>query len=169
MPKEHPPIIYWVRRDLRVSDNPALSTASAPGFPGIPVYFTSSWKEHHSWTGAKRQQFLCGCLDSLAKNIESLDGRLIIRHQDPIEGLKLLIHETKAQAVHFQQDPNPHGKQVERRLEALCESLGIPCHGHHEVSIHTPDEVLTQSGQPYRVYTPLQPQLAPTRKNYADR
>ena len=154
MPKELFPVIYWVRRDLRVSDNQALSTASEPGFSVIPVYFTSTWKQNHSWTGAKRQQFLCACLDSFAKNLESLGGRLIIRHQDPIEGLKDLIQETKAQAVHFQQDPDPHGKLVEQRVEALCKGLGIACHGHHEVSMHTPNEVLTQSEQPYRVYTP---------------
>ena len=33
-----PPILYWMRRDLRLADNPALSAAIATGAPVIPVF-----------------------------------------------------------------------------------------------------------------------------------
>ncbi len=148
------PSIYWVRRDLRVSDNEALKTAADYG-PVIPVYFLSSWKEDHRWTGPKRQHFLCHCLASFAGNLKALGGRLIIRHGDPVDGLRKLVGESGADAIHYQADPDPFGKQQEAAVARLCEELGIEFIRHYEVSIHEPHEVETQSGDPYRVYTPF--------------
>jgi deoxyribodipyrimidine photo-lyase len=146
-------VIHWFRRDLRIADNYSLSQAAARGRV-VPVYFLSDWHGTHLWTGPKRQHFLCGCLASLARNLETIGGRLVIRRGDPVGGLRQLIAETGAVAVFFNQDPDPHGKEVERRVRSMCESHGIECHGHADATLHGPDEVLTQGGQPYRVYTP---------------
>ena len=147
-------VIHWFRRDFRIADNRGLFYASKSGLPTIPVYFLSDWHGSHAWTGPKRQHFLCGCLASLAANLETIGGRLIIRHGDPVAGLRQLILESRAVALHFNADPDPYGKAVEQKVRALCGELGIECHAHHDVSLHTPDEVLNQSGLPYRVYTP---------------
>jgi deoxyribodipyrimidine photo-lyase len=149
-----PPVIHWFRRDLRIVDNLGFFHASNRGVPVIPVYFTSTWLGSHAWTGANRQHFLCGCLTSLARNLEAIGGRLIIRDGDPVEGLRKLIRETGAVALHFNADPDPFGKQVEKRVINLCADLGLDCHSHADVALHAPDEVLTQGGQPYKVYTP---------------
>lgn len=147
-------VIHWFRRDLRIADNSSLHAASKTGLPVIPVYFLSRWREVHHWTGPKRQHFLCENLHSLAKNLETLSGRLILRCEDPVEGLERLIREHHVVAVHFNQDPDPYGKATEAKVRELCERLGIACHGHHDSSLHSPGEVLTQSALPYRVYTP---------------
>ena len=147
-------VIHWFRRDLRIADNMGLYAAAKTGAATIPVYFLSNWKRSHSWCGPNRQHFLCGCLASLSANLETLGGRLIVRAGDPVAGLRDLILETRASAVHFNADPDPHGKEVEKRVRAMCAATGVECHSHHDVSLHPPDEVLTQGGQPYRVYTP---------------
>ena len=76
-----PPVIHWFRRDLRITDNTALFHASRAGGSVIPVYILSSWEKSHSWTGPNRQQFLCDCLASLARNLETIGGRLVSRFQ----------------------------------------------------------------------------------------
>jgi len=154
MSKETPPVIHWVRKDLRISDNSALMAASNSGAPVIPVYFLSCWHGAHDWTGPKRQHFLCACLKSLSKNLETIGGRLIIRHQPTLEGLEKLITDTGASAVHYNMDPDPFGKDTETKLEELCGKLGVECHSHQDAALHGPNEVLTQSDTPYRVYTP---------------
>lgn len=148
------PVIHWFRRDLRVADNTALHQAASHGAPVIPVYILSRWEKSHHWTGPNRQHFLCGCLASLARNLETLQGRLIIREGDAVEELRKLITETGSTAIHFNRDPDPFGKAVEARLETLCKQLGIGCHGHDDVTLHNPTAALTQSGSPYKVYTP---------------
>lgn len=148
------PVIHWFRRDLRVADNTALHQAASHGAPVIPVYILSRWEKSHDWTGPNRQHYLCGCLASLARNLEILQGRLIIREGDAVEELRKLITETESTAIHFNRDPDPFGKTVEARLETLCKQLDISCHSHDDVALHGPTAVLTQSGSPYKVYTP---------------
>jgi deoxyribodipyrimidine photo-lyase len=147
-------VIHWFRRDLRIADNVSFSQATGAGLPVVPVYFVSDWRDSHSWTGPKRQHFLCGCLDSLSRNVEALGGRLIVRHGDPVAGLKSLIRESRAVAVHFNTDPDPFGKLTENRIREICSSMGVECHAHADATLHGPDEVLTLNQQAYRVYTP---------------
>ena len=147
-------VIHWFRRDLRVADNTAFYAATAAGKAVIPVYVLSRWREKHAWTGSKRQHFLCGCLASLARNLEALGGRLIVRQGDAVEELEKLLRESGARELHFNADPDPFGRATEVRVRRMCERLGVSCHAHHDVSLHGPDEVLTQSGLPYRVFTP---------------
>lgn len=148
------PVIHWFRRDLRIADNTALYHASLEDCPVIPVYILSNWKRSHRWTGAKKQQFLCGCLSSLAKNLETLSGKLIIREGDVIEQFQKLISETGAKAVYWNRDPDPFGKALEEKLEKVCAEMGVASHVYDDVALHTPLEVLTLSQQPYKVYTP---------------
>ena len=162
--------IHWHRRDLRVSDNLALWSASRACQVLCPAYLVSSWRGHHDWTGPNRQQFLCDSLASLAANLQVLGGRLIIRRGDPVEVLRSLIIETGAEALFYQTAPDPHGKRVEASVSRLCRGMGVKVHAIHDVSLHRPEEVLTGSGQPYRVYTPYsknwlsQPKPAPVPK-----
>ena len=154
MPDLKASIIHWFRRDLRIADNTALCRAAKPGLPVVPVYISSDWRGVHAWTGPNRQHFLCGSLESLAKNLETLDGRLIIRQGKAVDELRKLIKECRAVAVHFNADPDPFGKSVEKAVRELCAELGVECHAHADATLHGQDEILTQSALPYRVYTP---------------
>ena len=147
-------IIHWFRRDLRLCDNSALQAAVQSGAQIVPVYVLSTWQQSHGWTGPLRQQFLCGCLESLALNLESLGSRLILRAGDAVEELEKLVRDTGAEAVSFNRDPDPFGKAVEAQLEILCLRLGIRCLGYQDAVLHEPGDVLTGSALPYRVFTP---------------
>lgn len=149
-----PSVIHWFRRDLRIADNTSLYHASRQGHPVVPVYILSSWKKEHAWTGPNRQHFLCGCLESVSQNLGTIAGKLIIREGDAISVLKKLAKKTNATAIHFNRDPDPFGMAVEERLASLCEELGIECHGHDDIALHTPDEIFTGSDKPYKVFTP---------------
>lgn len=149
-----PPILHWFRRDLRLTDNTALHHAAESGDPVVPVYVLSTWRKEHGWTGPKRQQFLCGNLESLARNLETLGSRLVVRAGDAVEQLEALARETGASAIYFNRDPDPYGKAAETKLQAMCDRLGIRCLGFKDAVMHEAPEVLTGSGLPYRVYTP---------------
>lgn len=155
MPDSKATVIHWFRRDLRIADNLALSQAAKLGLPLIPVYILSEWQGQHAWTGPNRQHFLCESLSSLAQNLEALGGRLLIRQGSAIHALRKLIAESGAVELHYNQDPDPFGKNIEKQLHALADELGIRCTGHSDAALHHPTEILTQSGTPYRVYTPF--------------
>jgi deoxyribodipyrimidine photo-lyase len=147
-------VIHWFRRDLRITDNTALHEAINSSELVTPTYILSSWKEKHRWVGPNRQHFLCGCLDSLNKNLEAIGSRLIIRQGDAVKELEKLSLETKAEAIFFNRDPDPFGRQVEENLERLGRQLGIKIHACKDIAIHERSEVLTGSGDSFRVFTP---------------
>lgn len=146
--------LHWFRRDLRLTDNTALHHAAKASASVVPVYILSEWKRQHDWTGPARQQFLCGNLDSLARNLEAIGSRLIIRCGDAAQELERLIKETKAGALFTNRNPDPFGKAVERKVAALCSRLGVEFRTFKDGVLHEPDEALTGDGHPYRVFTP---------------
>jgi deoxyribodipyrimidine photo-lyase len=147
-------VIHWFRRDLRLHDNTALRGAVEAAPEVIPVYVLSDWKGGHAWTGAARQEFLCGSLEVLSRNIEKLGGRLIIRQGAADQELGKLLVETGAEAVFFNRDPDPFGRGMEEKVATVARSHGAAVHGLKDVAIHERDEVLTGEGSPYRVFTP---------------
>lgn len=147
-------VIHWFRRDLRLKDNPALASAAATSATVVPVYVLSDWKGPHAWTGPIRQTFLCGCLESLSKNLDAIGSRLILRSGDAVEELRKVIQDCGAEAVFFNRDYDPFGRETERKLKALCEELRVDCHGFKDRVMHESEEVKTGSGGVYRVYTP---------------
>ncbi len=149
-----PPVIHWFRRDLRLLDNSSLHAAAATGAQVIPVYVVSSWKNHHRWTGPRRQEFLCGCLRSLDSNLRTFGSRLIIRDGDAADALCQLARESGASSIHFNRDVDPHGQAVEAELLRKASAMGLACHGYKDAVLHEAHEVLTQSGTPFKVFTP---------------
>ena len=146
--------IVWLRRDLRVTDNVALTTAAARAENVVPVYVVSTWRGFHRWTGANRQHFLCGCLTSLDQNLRTIGGRLIVRRGRAIDELQKLAVETRAQGLFFNRDPDPFGRRIEDELTSFGRDTGLEVVGCKDVSIHEKDEVVASSGEPFRVFTP---------------
>ncbi len=155
-----PTAIHWFRRDLRLTDNTALAAAVAAYDHVIPVYVVSTWRKEHHWCGAPRQEFLCGCLASLARNLEARGGRLIIRHGNAERVLEKLCRETGAEAIsYFNRDPDPHGREMEARIiSKMAARHGFKVHAHQDVAIHERDEILTGGGTPFKVFTPGTPE-----------
>jgi deoxyribodipyrimidine photo-lyase len=147
-------VIHWFRRDLRLTDNTALRAAAKDARQVVPAYIQSEWHGAHRWTGAHRQEFLCGCLRTLNENLKAIGSRLFVRRGEAVNELEKLLVATKAEAIYFNRDPDPFGRSVEERLARRGRELGIEVRGFKDVCIHEREEVLTGSGGPFRVFTP---------------
>ena len=148
-------IIHWFRRDFRLTDNTSLNAAHRDSAGRvIPVFIRSSWRNGHGWTGAPRQEFLCGSIQAIAAGLEKLGGRLIVRAGSADEELEQLVKETQAEAIYYNRDPDPFGRALEAKLGAMAGRLGIRVVGFKDVAVHERDEVQTASGTPFRVFTP---------------
>jgi len=147
-------VIHWFRRDLRITDNQALRAASTAAEQVAPVYVLSEWKKSHPWTGPNRQAFLCQALEALKANLEHIGGRLIFRQGDQVKTLLALAKEIGAEAIYANAVPDPFGRKMEEALGQACASEGLAFHLYQDLTIHGPDEVLTNAGKMYRVFTP---------------
>ncbi|HLN91281.1 MAG TPA: deoxyribodipyrimidine photo-lyase, partial [Patescibacteria group bacterium] len=95
-----PATVVWFRRDLRLSDNPALEAAVARGGPVVATWVHAPGEEGDSVTGAAARVFLHDALRSLAESLEARGGRLVLRRGSTIKALIDLARETGADAVY---------------------------------------------------------------------
>ena len=88
--------IMWFRRDLRLTDNPALLAAIDAGEEIVPVFILDP--KLIDITGAKGLAYLAASLRSLD---ESLGNKLNVCEGDPVDVLKDLIKKHGATSVHI--------------------------------------------------------------------
>jgi deoxyribodipyrimidine photo-lyase len=147
-------VIHWFRRDLRLTDNTALYHARKESEDIVAVYILSTWTKHHHWTGPNRQLFLCGCLEDLAQALENLGSRLVIRSGEPMEALLELARQSKAEKIFYNRLYDPFDVDLEKRLATAADYAQIKVEAFDDIGIHPPGELLNQSGQPFRVFSP---------------
>jgi deoxyribodipyrimidine photo-lyase len=141
--------IVWLRRDLRLADNPALYHAAKAG-PVVCVYvLDDEAPKHHAYGGASRW-WLHHSLASLARSLEAKGSRLILRRGDAVEELAKLAEETGAATIHANRHYEPWWLNTERKL---AKSLDLQL--HHGNYLMPPGSITTGSGGPYKIYTPF--------------
>src|SRR5512140_3472828 len=94
--------IWWIRRDLRLEDNPALNAALRRGQPILPVFIL----DPHllSRPASRRQAFLFDGLRQLDKCLQALGSRLIVRQGQPERVLLRLLAECNSAVIFAQED-----------------------------------------------------------------
>ncbi len=146
------PILYWVRRDFRLSDNPALVAACAAGAPVIPVFLCDEVVEDH---GAAPKWRLGLGVAAFAKSLESTGSKLIRRRGDALPTLQKLIEETGARAVHWNRLYDPESRARDESVKAALKDDGIEAVSHQGHVLFEPWTVETGGGAYYKVYTPF--------------
>ncbi|MGI1661440.1 cryptochrome/photolyase family protein [Palleronia sp. KMU-117] len=149
---DNAPILWWVRRDLRLSDNPALTAAAASGRPVIPVFLLDEVAETH---GACPKWRLGLGAEALAAALAAQGSRLIFRRGPALATLSALVAETGAAAVHWSRAYDPHAVRRDTEVKAGLKALGIAAESHVGHVLFEPWTVATGQGGPYRVYTPF--------------
>ena len=100
--------VWWVRRDLRLTDNQALTAALQHGGSVVPVFIVDPALLNSPYAGERRVAFLFGGLRALAAAIEERGGRLIVRRGEPAQVLAALCREIGATAVYAERDYSPY-------------------------------------------------------------
>ncbi len=141
--------IVWLRRDLRMADNPALYEAAKLG-PVIAVYVLDDDRaKDHAMGGASRW-WLHHSLESLQASFAQRHARIILRRGDAVEHICQIAEETGAAAVHANRHFEPWWRNAEK---ALAEKLELTRYdGNYLLPMGA---VTTGSGDPYKIYTPF--------------
>ncbi len=138
--------IWWIRRDLRLADNPALDQAILHGAV-IPVFILD---DHLlSKPATKRKNFLFEGLHNLDEDLRSRGSRLILRQGEPSQELSKLTAETGADLISAEEDYSPYGR---KRDDEISRQLPLKLIGG--LTLHHPSEVLKKDGNPYTIFTP---------------
>ena len=150
--------IVWFRRDFRLADNPALRAAVDGDFDGIIPVFIHAPEEEGDWApGGAQRVWQHESLAALADALEAIGSRLVIRRGPTQSTLDDLIDESGAGAVFWNQLYEPglvrRDADIESHLADAYPELDVR---HFQADLlHEPWTVETQSGKPYKVFTPF--------------
>lgn len=144
--------ILWFRRDLRLADQPALCAALDGGGPVIPVFIHD---ESVAQLGAAPKWRLGLSLANLARSLDELGSRLILRRGEALDVLRGLIAETSATAVHWSRLYDPEAITRDKRVKSALREESVTAESHAGHVMFEPWTVETKTGGFYRVYSPM--------------
>lgn len=142
-----PIALWWIRRDLRLEDNPALLAAHKSGLPVLPVFILDpALLALHA---PVRQAFLFGGLAELDRSLAQHSARLVIRRGQPLEVLQALVSETGASAIFAEEDYSPYARSRDAEI-----ARHLPLKLVNGLTVHPPAAVHKPDGKPYTIFTP---------------
>jgi len=146
------PVILWLRRDLRLSDHPALSAARTAGGPVIPVFIHDDQVEA---LGAAPKWRLGLGLAHHAQALADAGSRLILRRGEALSVLRELVTETGAGTVCWTRAYDPDAVARDKAVKAALKEDGIDARSFGGHLMFEPWTVETKQGGLYKVYTPF--------------
>jgi deoxyribodipyrimidine photo-lyase len=177
--RPHERALVWFRRDLRAYDHAALSRALTASRSVHCVFvFDTEILDALSERSDRRVEFIHESVAELDSALRKLGGALWILHGRARDEIPALAVRLQAQAVYANRDYEPAALARDREVQRRLVDAQIQFQTCKDQVIFECDEVLTQAGRPFSVFTPYKqawlarlrpPDFAPYRvEQYAD-
>jgi deoxyribodipyrimidine photo-lyase len=153
--------LVWFRRDLRAHDQAALHHALVSCSQTLCLFVLDRDILDALPRRDRRVEFILGSLQDLDASLAQLGrahGRanagLLVEHGWAREALPRLAAQWGAQAVFTNHDDEPQSLARDADVARALQANGIAFHSFKDHVVLERDEVLTQAGRPYGVFTP---------------
>ncbi|MGC5703509.1 deoxyribodipyrimidine photo-lyase [Pseudomonas sp. NFXW11] len=148
--------LIWLRSDLRLHDNTALTAATQRG-PTVALYLLSpeQWQAHDD--APCKVDFWLRNLQHLSTALSRLNIPLLIRSattwdQAP-QVLLDLCRQLQVQGLHFNQEYGVHESRRDAAVTRVLEQAAISVQGYLDQLLFQPGSVLTKSGGYFQVFS----------------
>ncbi|WP_143962278.1 cryptochrome/photolyase family protein [Litoribacter populi] len=147
--------IYWMRRDLRLNDNTALTEALKSDYPVLPIFIFDKNILSELPEDDARVTFLHNRLEDLNEALaKDYDSSINIFYDTPKQAFDALLKEYDVQAVFTNRDYEPYAKERDEMTKEMLEEKNIEFIDFKDQVIFEKDEIKTGSGDVYKVFTP---------------
>ena len=155
MPREI--AIVWFRRDLRLTDNPALEYAVANGYEIVPVYIHEP-DSNFAWNpGSASKWWLHESLVALRESLAAVGGDLVFRCGHARDELGDIVEKSGATLATRNRLYDPDTLERDRGIKSAMQQVAtvksFPGYLLREPWLNQKDD-----GSPYRVFTPFSKQ-----------
>jgi deoxyribodipyrimidine photo-lyase len=148
-------VLFWFRRDLRSDDNAGLYHALKRAKRVYCVFvFDRDILERLPSRNDRRVQFIHESVVELRAALQGMGGELIVRHARAVEEIPALAQELEVDAVFTNGDYEPAARQRDEAVRHELHELGLAFETFKDTVIFEKDEVLTQAGGTFSVFTP---------------
>jgi deoxyribodipyrimidine photo-lyase len=165
-------VIVWFRKDLRLSDNPALvwavEYANTQSMALIPLFIDSDGDESPWSLGGASRVWLHESLKSLQTSLEALGSTLILRKGPAVDVLKQVAKETDARAICWNRRYEPAIIERDQKIKSYFGSQNIEARSFNGSLLREPWEIQNKQGKPFQVYTPFYKTLSASLDEISD-
>jgi len=145
--------IVWVRRDLRLNDQPALTAACEACSEVIPLFvFDEPLLQSHVF-GSACVNFMLGCLEDLAASLASRGITLQWRRGEPVEEVVRAAREWKVDVVYWNRDCEPGAINRDRAVQQQLAQIGVIVRTFKDHVVFEAEEVRSATGEPMQRYS----------------
>ena len=147
--------LFWFRRDLRDHDNAGLFHAlKAANVVYCVFVFDRDILRELPTKADRRVEFIWESVAQLKAALQQAGGDLIVRHAAAVTEIPALAKQLGVTEVHANEDYEPAARTRDDTVAAALEKSGIAFRTWKDQVIFAKDEVLTQGGTPFSVFTP---------------
>jgi deoxyribodipyrimidine photo-lyase len=151
--------LMWFRRDLRATDNAALSQALQACRRVHCVFVFDRAILDGLPRADRRVEFIRDSVAELDETLRRLAGGdaaagLIVLHEEAARAIPRLAAQLGVQAVFANNDYEPQAAARDAQVFGALAREGIAYHGCKDQVMFERRELLTQAGRPYAVFTP---------------
>lgn len=151
--------LFWFRRDLRLEDNMGLYYAYTQEKNVLPLFiFDTEILGKLEDVRDARVTFIHDQLVRLHEELKDFGSSLLVKNGTPFEIFQQLVDEYKVHAVYTNRDYEPYAKARDKAVGDLLKSHEIELLDFKDQVIFEKDEITTDAGEFYKVYTPYSKQ-----------
>ncbi len=148
-------ILFWHRRDLRLTDNVGLAAARQHSQKVVGVFCLDPKLLERDDVAPVKVTYMIGSLQQLQQRYAQAGSQLLILHAIPGVGIPALALALNAKAVFWNWDVEPYSQERDRTVMDALKEKGVEVHNNWDQLLHAPEEIRTGSNAPYTVYTPF--------------
>ncbi|AFZ56689.1 deoxyribodipyrimidine photo-lyase [Anabaena cylindrica FACHB-243] len=149
-------ILFWHRRDLRISDHTGLAKAREQSAKVVGVFCLDPDILQRDDIAPARVTYMIGCLQALQKRYNQAGSQLLILQGNPVSVIPDLAAALQAKAVFWNWDVEPYSQTRDIAVIDSLTEKGIQFLNHNwDQLLHSPTEIFSGSKTPYTVYTPF--------------
>ena len=145
--------IVWLRRDLRLSDQPALTAACDECDEVIPLFVSDEPPLLSHVFGSACVNFMLGCLQELASSLAGRGVRLRWRRGEPVKEVVQAARECKADVVYWNRDYEPRAIERDGIIAQRLAQAGVVVRTFKDHVVFEADEVRGVTGEPLQRYS----------------
>lgn len=149
------PIVVWLRSDLRLADNPAITHAVQSGRPLVVLYNLDDGSSGLRSLGSASRWWLENSLRGLDQDLKTIGGSLVLRRGPSARVLDEVVTATSAGAVCWNRRYDAAGIAIDAALKQSLRARGLSVSSFQANLLFEPWTVRSRAGEPFRVYSPF--------------
>ena len=125
--------IHWVRKDLRLHDNPSLLEAVKGSDTVRIIYVLDTKVNAQTGIGPNLWRFLLQSLEDVDDSLRQLNSRLFVVRGQPADVFPRLFREWQTSLLTFEEDSEPFGRERDAAIRLLAKESGVDvtvCRAH---------------------------------------